>query len=73
MTANIGIDGTGVNCGSSTKFNTALAKTPVTWFEIKLAENTLALKKVKELFTSFRPSILTTVLHKLKIYIKVSK
>lgn len=73
MTANIGIDGTGVNCGSSTKFNTVLAKTPVKWFETKLAEDFFALKKVKTLFTSFRPSILTRVLQKIKIYLKVSK
>lgn len=54
MTQNIGYDASGTHCGHSSIFNVALDSQPVTFFEPKINESTLALKKLQQFFTRNR-------------------
>jgi len=66
MTMNIGIDGTGVNCGNNDTFNTALASRAITHFAHVISEDDIALKNLKVFFSSLKPSWFNKISRRIK-------
>lgn len=53
---NIGIDGTGINCGTSNRYTTGITDRPVTDFPEELVENSVALNLIREFYSTAQQS-----------------
>jgi hypothetical protein len=62
MVNNIGNDNSGVHCSTTANYLTRLASKPIIHFDSNYAENSLAIKRLKNFFLSIRPSIVARVL-----------
>ena len=63
---NIGLDGSGVHCGSTWIYRTSVGMKPVKYFERTIAENTEALRRIKQFLASTRVAFWRRAVRKIK-------
>lgn len=67
LVRNIGTDGSGINSGTSTHFDTHIATAPITRFTRDLVEHPVALRRIRAYYRNiFHPSLLLRIIRRVR-------
>jgi len=67
LVRNIGTDGSGINSGTSTHFDTHIATAPITRFTQDLVEHPVALRRIRSYYRNiFHPSLLRRIIRRIR-------
>lgn len=71
MTVNIGIDGTGVHCGTGSRFDSDLASSWGANWPLEICEDQLAVSRIKKYFLTIRPPSYVRIVRKVRRIFKI--